>query len=182
MEIKLNQQSAENHREKGEAKESFLERLSFRQTAFLFVPAYALHIIEEFPRFIEWSNKYPLIYGGKTTKEKFFIGDSLFIIFVVVSLFLLVKRPHSGGIVAALSIGVWALTNGSTHIALNLVSGVYSPGAISAAALYVPLFLLLLDRARLENLLTPSRLIASTILGISIQAFVLTLGHIAQFP
>ena len=52
-----------------------LERVTFRQAILLFIPAYALHIVEEFPRFIEWAHCYPGLYGGAMDAMKFAVGS-----------------------------------------------------------------------------------------------------------
>ena len=73
------------------ARVTGLERLTFRQVILLFIPAYALHILEEFPRFIEWTHRYPGLYGAAMDATKFAVGDGLFVAYVLVSVGLLLR-------------------------------------------------------------------------------------------
>lgn len=157
---------------------SLLDRLRFDHVAYAFAPAYALHIIEEFPRFIAWTHNYPQIYGENMTVISFWAGDALFIAYVLTCLLLLRYRGGSVGVVAALSISVWALSNGLKHILLTLIFNSYSPGALVAAGLYGPLTLLLFDRAIREQLLSKRRVGAAAALGLGVQFGVLSLGRL----
>jgi len=157
---------------------SGLERLTFRQVILLFIPAYAMHILEEFPRFIEWTHRYPGVYGAAMDATKFAVGDSLFVTYVLVAVGLLLRAREAVGVVAGLSIPAWALSNGLLHLSLNIASGLYSPGAISAAMLYVPLSVLAYDRARKEGIVTPRRLALSIAAGAGVQHGVLALGRV----
>jgi hypothetical protein len=49
--------------------------VTFRQAILLFIAAYTLHIVEESPRFIEWTRRYPGLYGGAMDAMKFAVGS-----------------------------------------------------------------------------------------------------------
>lgn len=155
-----------------------LERLRFDHVAYLFAPAYALHIAEEFPRFIGWTHNYPQVYGKAMTVASFWAGDALFIAYVLSCLLLLRYKRGGVGVVAALSVAIWALSNGLKHISMTLVFNSYSPGALVAAGLYLPLTVLLFDRAVHERLLSTRRVGLAMALGLGVQFGVLGLGHL----
>lgn len=155
-----------------------LERLRFDQVAYAFAPAYGLHIAEEFPRFIPWTHNFPRVYGHDMTIASFWAGDIMFIAYVLTCLLLLRFNRSGAGVVAALSVSVWALSNGLKHIAMTLIFNSYSPGALVAAGLYLPLSVLLFDRAAHERLLTRRRVGLAAGLGLSVQFGVLGLGHL----
>lgn len=154
-----------------------LEKLNFNQVAFAFAPAYALHIAEEFPRFIFWSRSYPQVYGKDMTIASFWAGDALFILYVVTCLLLLRYRRNSAGVIAALSLPFWALSNGLKHISMTLIFNSYSPGALVAAGLYLPLSVLLIDRAVRDGFLNARSIGLAMAVGLGVQFGVLSLGH-----
>lgn len=154
-----------------------LERISFEWAAMAFAPAYALHILEEFPRFIAWTHEYPAIYGAHMTKATFWVGDGLFILYVATCLVLVWLKRDGVGVVATLSLPFWVISNGAAHIGLTLAFNQYSPGALTAAGLYMPLSILLFDRAKRQALLTKGRVAIAAILGFGVQRGVLLLGH-----
>lgn len=155
-----------------------LERLRFTHVAYAYAVAYALHIVEEFPRFITWTHSFPEVYGGKMTQATFWAGDALFITYIAICLLLMRFRYDPVGIVAALSIPFWAGSNAIKHISMTLITNTYSPGVITAAGLYLSLGVLLLDRAANEGLLNTKRVLLSMAIGFGVQFGVLSLGHL----
>lgn len=162
------------------AHRSRLERIRFNHVAYAFAPAYALHIAEEFPRLIFWTHDYPKVYGGDMTAITFWAGDALFITYVLTCLLLLRFRREGVGVIAALSIPFWAVSNGLKHISMTLIYNSYSPGTLTAAGLYLTLSILLFDRAISENLLTARRVGIAMFVGLGVQFGVLSLGFLVE--
>jgi hypothetical protein len=55
--------------------------------------AYFIHILEESPRFVPWAKKY---LGAPETFGQFIIGNVIFMVYVLVSVFLAIFYPSQG--------------------------------------------------------------------------------------
>jgi hypothetical protein len=130
-----------------------LDSLSFRQAVWLFPVAYILHVLEELPQFTNWAKQY--------AAPTFTMRNYLVI--------------HLSGIVIALlaPVVLWFFLNRVVififfsfvftpavcfnilfHAGATAVFGAYSPGLLTALALYPPLFYFVSRRAFREGLVT----------------------------
>lgn len=134
-----------------------------------FVPvAYAVHIIEEAPRFVPWTKRYSWLFTSSFTVPKFILGNCLFMTYVLVSVLLAVIYPTEWTFVLGLSTAAWIFSNFLLHASITLYSGEYSPGVVTAGAIYVPVSLYLYSKFWESGLLTSSDIILSIIIGFTV--------------
>ena len=131
----------------------FLSRLSLREAVWLFPIAFTLHVLEEWPRFTAWAQRY--------ASPSFTRHDYL--------------KIHLAGIVAALAAAmvVWYFPNRLVvfvfftfmltpgifcntlfHAGVTAYFGAYCPGLVTALVLYLPLYGFLSTLAYREGLLS----------------------------
>jgi hypothetical protein len=104
-----------------------------------FVPlAYFIHILEESPRFVPWATKY---LGAPETFGQFIIGNVVFMVYVIVSVALAIFYPSEWTLILGLSTAAWMFSNFIIHASYTLYTGEYSPGVVTASAIYAPLAL-----------------------------------------
>ena len=104
-----------------------------------FVPlAYFIHILEESPRFVPWATKY---LGAPETFGQFIVGNVIFMVYVLVSVSLAIFYPSEWTLILGLSTAAWIFSNFIIHASYTLYTGEYSPGVVTASAIYAPLAL-----------------------------------------
>ena len=104
-----------------------------------FVPlAYFIHILEESPRFVPWATKY---LGAPETFGQFIVGNVIFMVYVLVSVSLAIFYPNEWTLILGLSTAAWIFSNFIIHALYTLYTGEYSPGVVTASAIYAPLAL-----------------------------------------
>lgn len=96
------------------------------------------------------------------------MGNAALMAYVVVSVSLAVSNPAPWSLVLGLSTASWLFANFLVHALTTLTSGVYSPGVVSAGALYVPVWLFVYDRAAQADLPSPSVLLWSVLIGFAV--------------
>ncbi len=96
------------------------------------------HVCEEAPGFVNWFNS--LVRQGIT--QPLFIGVNVVALLVTLALTALAAWDRNlGSMLAALAwLGFLMLANAIFHLTGTLVHARYSPGTITAAALYLPYF------------------------------------------
>jgi hypothetical protein len=101
---------------------------------------FAAHVYEEYPAFIAWMNRRVSV--PMTTEGFALVNGAAFL----VTLVLAVAAAWRGGRALTLSLVAWLaflmLANGTLHLLATGLDGAYSPGAITAAVLYLPYFAL----------------------------------------
>jgi hypothetical protein len=109
----------------------------------LFVPAYAIHVAEEwfagFPRWVEQ------IAGRPLPDAAFLIISAVIFALLVAAVLAAIRAEHNGWL--AVAIATIVLVNTITHSASAAITASYAPGLLSAVVLYVPLGLLTMMRA-----------------------------------
>ena len=104
-----------------------------------FVPlAYFIHILEESPRFVPWATKY---LGAPETFGQFIVGNVIFMAYVLISVLLAILIPSEWTLILGLSTAAWIFSNFIIHASYTLYTGEYSPGVVTASAIYAPLAL-----------------------------------------
>lgn len=132
----------------------------------LFVPAYAVHVAEEwFGGFPDWIAN---IVGRPLPAETFFIINGIAMALLVVGVRAAIRSDRYGWI--AVAVATIALVNTLAHAAGAALTVSYSPGLISAVVLYVPLGALTMIRA-LDQAFRP-QLTRGVVAGLVIHAIV----------
>lgn len=127
--------------------------------------AYAAHIVEEAPRFVPWTKRYAWLFTSRFTPRLFVLGNAIWMVYVLISVILAQAYPSSWTIVLGLSTAAWIFSNFLLHAALTLTSGTYSPGVVTAGAVYVPVSLFVFSSVWSTGSLTVPELMASIGLG-----------------
>jgi len=124
--------------------------------------AYGIHIIEETPRFVPWAKRY---FSAPSTFGEFILGNVIFMAYVIISVFLATVYTSEWTLVLGLSTAAWIFSNFTIHAYYTLTTGEYSPGVVTAGALYVPIALYIYSSFLAANLLSSLDLALSVILG-----------------
>ena len=141
--------------------------------------AYAIHIAEEAPRFVNWTKSYPKWFPDFTTR-RFIFGNSVWMTYVIVSVVLAIYHPATWTLILGLSTASWIFSNSWLHIVTTLRSGTYSPGVITASMIYVPLPIYVYATVFNSGLLTPTVLAWSIIIGFAIMYLPMLLGRLVS--
>ena len=144
---------------------------AFRRRAWLLAPAFALHVAEEAPGFTAWARRHA---SDRYTQRDFVRNNALGMAGTVAGLWVL-RRTRSHGYVLFFSsvlLTQQALWNTAFHAGTTVAWRRYSPGLVTALALFLPLWLHLVRLARREGLLSRGELTAGTIAGGLLHALV----------
>ena len=138
--------------------------LSFGQAVWLFCPAFALHVLEEWPRFTGWARRH--------ASPEFAQRDY--------------KVIHAAGVAASLlaALIVWHFPNRPVififfafvfapsvlfttifHVGASVLTRSYCPVMITAVVVYLPLFALITDLAHREGLLGIGSLLVTLLIA-----------------
>jgi len=98
----------------------------------------------------------------------FIIGNALFMAYVVISVYLATAYPSRWTLILGLSTASWIFSNFLYHAIITLISGIYSPGVVTAGALYVPTSLYIYATAWKSGVLTPSVAVWSLVIGFAV--------------
>ncbi len=114
-----------------------------RGLLWLFVPAYVVHVAEEwFGGFPQWIGT---IVGQPLPATAFFVVNGIALVLAIVGIRAAIGSDRYGWI--AVAIATIVLVNTLAHAAGAALTGTYSPGLISAVVLYIPLGSLAMIRA-----------------------------------
>lgn len=109
----------------------------------LFVPAYALHLVEEFwGGFPQWIAR---VAGEPLPPAAFLSINAAAMAVLVLAIRAATSSERAGWL--AVAIGTAAGTNAIAHLGGSMLTGIYSPGLLTGIVIYVPLSLLTLTRA-----------------------------------
>jgi hypothetical protein len=129
---------------------------------------YGIHIMEEAPRFVRWTKRYPWLFTSRFDTRKFIVGNILFMTYVIGSVSLALASPSPWTLILGLSTASWICANFLLHALTTLVSGIYSPGVVTAGALYVPTSLYIYGTLWQTGVLTPSLVLWSVLVGFAV--------------
>ncbi|WP_321504163.1 HXXEE domain-containing protein [uncultured Methanoregula sp.] len=127
--------------------------------------AYCIHIVEETPRFVPWAKRY---LSAPSTFAQFILGNVIFMGYVIISVFLATVYPSEWTLVLGLSTAAWIFSNFTLHAFFTLSTGEYSPGVVTAGAVYVPVAVYIYSNVLASGLLSSPDLAVSIVLGFSI--------------
>jgi hypothetical protein len=127
--------------------------------------AYFVHIFEESPRFVPWAQKY---LGAPETFGQFIIGNVVFMAYVIIATSLAIFYPSSWSLIIGLSAAAWIFSNFLIHAYFTLRTGIYSPGVVTAGAIYVPVSLYIYSNFWASGLLSTLEIMLSILIGFAI--------------
>lgn len=148
--------------------------LSFGHAVWLFCPAFALHVLEEWPRFTGWAQRHA---SPRFTQRDYNSIHSAGIAASALAAFL-VSRFQNQVIVFLFFAFVFTpavLFNTIFHTCASLFTRSYCPGVITALTIYIPLFVLITKLALSEGFLSVSTLIATLVLAVGFHTW--EVGH-----
>jgi hypothetical protein len=109
--------------------------------ALLAPTVFVIHVLEEGSRFVPWFNS---IVEPDISQPLFLrVNAVAFLITVVLSGLLAATRDSTVAVIDLAWLGFLMLANALFHLTATVVHDRYSPGAITAACLYLPYFALL---------------------------------------
>jgi len=124
--------------------------------------AYFIHIIEETPRFVPWAKRY---FSAPSTFAQFVLGNVIFMGYVLTAVYLATFYPREWTLVLGLSTAAWIFSNFLIHASLTLYTGEYSPGVVTASALYAPVSVYIYATFLGSGILSNADIIVSIIIG-----------------
>jgi hypothetical protein len=131
-----------------------------------FVPlAYFIHILEESPRFVPWAKKY---LGAPETFGQFVLGNVIFMVYVLISVSLAIFYPGKWTLILGLATAAWIFSNFLIHASYTLYTGEYSPGVVTASAIYAPVSLYIYSKFWGSGILNTLDIILSIIIGFAV--------------
>ena len=127
--------------------------------------AYFIHILEESPRFVPWAKKY---LGAPETFGQFIIGNVIFMVYVLVSVFLAIFYPSQWTLIIGLATAAWIFSNFLIHASYTLYTGEYSPGVVTASAIYAPVSLYIYYSLWASGIVNTLDIILSILIGFAV--------------
>ncbi|MBP1928912.1 hypothetical protein J2741_001459 [Methanolinea mesophila] len=127
--------------------------------------AYFIHILEETPRFVPWAKRY---LSAPSTFGQFVLGNVIFMAYVLAAVGLAIFYPGEWTLVLGLSTAAWAFSNFLIHASLTLYTGEYSPGVVTASALYAPITVYIYATFLESGMVSTFDIVASVIIGFAI--------------
>ena len=124
--------------------------------------SYGIHIIEEAPRFVPWAKRY---FSAPSSFAQFVLGNVIFMAYVLISIALAIFYPGELTLVIGLATAAWIFSNFLIHASLTLYTGEYSPGVVTASALYAPVAVYIYSGFLGSGMLSTVDIIVSIIIG-----------------
>ena len=129
---------------------------------------YTIHIIEEAPRFVSWTRRYPKLFTSIFNHKMFILGNTVWMLYNIVCVLLAILYPAPWSLILGLSTASWIFANSWIHIITTLSSGIYSPGVITASTLYLPVSIFIYWYFWQQGALDPMIFILSVIIGFAV--------------
>jgi hypothetical protein len=127
--------------------------------------AFCIHIAEETPRFVPWAKRY---LSAPSSFGQFVLGNIIFMAYVLIFVFLAVYYPSEWTLVLGLSTAAWIFSNFLLHASFTLYTGEYSPGVVTASAIYAPVTVYIYATFLNSGILSYLDIILSIIIGFAI--------------
>ena len=128
--------------------------------------AYLIHILEESPRFPAWAVHVKMITS--MSFGEFALGNIIFMAYVLVAISLAVFYTSELTLILGLSTAAWIFSNFLIHAYYTLRSGEYSPGVVTASALYAPVTVFIFYNFLASGILSTADIILAIIIGFAI--------------
>jgi len=127
---------------------------------------YFIHIFEEAPRFTAWAVKVKII--DSMSFAEFALGNIIFMAYVLVSISLAIFYTIELTLVIGLATAAWIFSNFLVHAYYTLRYGEYSPGVVTASALYAPVTVFIYYNFLVSGILSTLDIILSIIIGFGV--------------
>lgn len=141
-----------------------ISSLSFGTAVWLFCPAFALHVLEEWPRFTSWARSYASPQFTKRDYDVIHTAGLAASLLAALTVWYFPNRPVIF-IFFALVFSPSVLFNTIFHVGASVLTRNYCPGMITAVVIYLPLFALITDLAYKEGLLGTGSLLATLLIA-----------------
>ena len=140
------------------------QSLSFRQTVWLFPFAYTLHVLEEFPNFTAWAQRYA---SPAYTMREYLIVHAFGLLVAMVSAVIVSFTNHRVLIFIFFTFIFTpaAFFNIFFHAGATVAFRAYCPGVITALFIYTPLYLAITRLMLREQLLTHRMAVVSLLIA-----------------
>ena len=86
------------------------------------------------------------IFSAPTSFAQFVLGNAIFMAYVLISVSLAIFYPGEWTLVLGLATAAWIFSNFLIHASLTLYTGEYSPGVVTASAIYPPVAVYIYSR------------------------------------
>lgn len=127
--------------------------------------AYLIHIFEEAPRFVPWATKR---FGQPKNFKEFVVGNIFLMAYVLISVSLAIFYTNEWTIVIGLATAAWIFSNFLIHAYYTLRYGEYSPGIVTASAIYAPVTVFIYYNFLISGILSTTGIILSIIIGFAV--------------
>jgi hypothetical protein len=141
-----------------------ISSLSFGQAVWFFCPAFALHVLEEWPRFTGWAKRHASL---QFTQRDYNVIHSAGLAASLLAALIVWHFPNRP-VVFVFFAFVFAPTvffNTVFHVGASVLTRSYCPGMITASVIYLPLFALITDLAHKEGLLSFGSLLVTLVIA-----------------
>lgn len=122
-------------------------------------------MVEETPRFIPWAKKY---LSAPSTFPQFVLGNAIFMAYVLAFVSLAIFYTSEWTLILGLSTVAWIFSNFLIHASLTLYTGEYSPGVVTASAIYAPLAVYIYATFMQSEILSLVEIVLSIIIGFAV--------------
>ena len=141
-----------------------LGKLTFGEAVWLFPAAFTLHVLEEWPRFTAWANRYA---SQGYTRHEYVMIHLAGILASVVSAALMWRFPYRALVFVffALVFTPSVFWNAIFHAGATVVFRVYCPGVMTAVGVYPVLFYVVSRGAYREGLLSSGGWVAALVIA-----------------
>jgi hypothetical protein len=137
--------------------------LTVKKLALALPVVFAVHVIEEAPRFVPWFNS---LVSPPISQPLFLSVNAVaFVITVAVGLLLSASPERGPALIAVAWVGFLMLANGLFHIVATVVHGRYCPGVVTGALLYLPFSLLFVRAVAREVKLSGPAVVMAALVG-----------------
>lgn len=144
---------------------------------FLICVFYGLHMVEEFSfGFVPWADRY----FGRFDWTQNLVGNFIFLVCVATACYLYYENP-TRYLWVGMSAAMWILANALLHISCTILGREYSPGVVTATALYIPGGLYFLSQWGKSGLLTWENVTLTFFLGAMIFMLIPTFARAVHF-
>jgi uncharacterized protein with HXXEE motif len=146
-----------------EAIAEHLNQHEFTKAVWLLPVAFALHVLEEAPRFKAWVNQHISV---RYTWADFCRNNALGVVLTLGLCVAVVYDPQPAVVFAFFALAVWQCGfNTLFHVMSTAAYGAYSPGLITSLVLYPKLVLYLSKLAMRDELLNEDMALKALLLG-----------------
>jgi hypothetical protein len=138
--------------------------LHFRQAAWLFFAAFAVHVLEEAPGFTDWVNRY----ASEQYSSRDFVRNNAFGLLLSAGATLVVTRTSNRTVVFVFYSTILtqqALWNTGFHVGSTVAFSAYSPGLVTSVLAFLPVWWYLTRLALADGLISRRGVAIAALIG-----------------